>query len=80
METEGFNIVNLITQWATAENLWTIFGVMGIASLISAYVNSKSTHPNPIIRAIDQFARDTLNILAANIMKGKNADDDRPTS
>ena len=80
METEGFNVVNLITQWVNAENIWNLLGAMGIAAAISAFVNSKSTHPNPIIRAIDQFARDTLNIVAANIMKGKNADDDRPST
>jgi hypothetical protein len=80
METQGFDILNFISGFLTFDTIRSIAPVVVVAGIISAYVSSKSTHPNPIIRAADQFARDVLNFLALNILKAKNNDDDRPTT
>ena len=77
MEPEGFNIVSFILQYINADSIWSILSAVGIASVIQAYVSSKSSAKNPILNAIDQLVRDLLNIVAFNINKAKNKDDPR---
>ena len=77
MENEAFNLIDFITKFINADSVWAIFGTVGIASAISAYVSSKSTAKNPILKAVDQLFRDLVNIIALNIFKAVNKDDDR---
>ena len=77
MENEGFNILAWLQSLLSADNIWNLLGGVGVAAVISAWISSKSTHKNPIIRFIDQLARDLVNIVALNVNKARNADDDR---
>ena len=71
-------IAGILTSIDLAELIWSGLSAIGVAAIISAYTHSKSKHANPLIRVIDQTARDLLSIIAFNINKAKNADDDRP--
>lgn len=73
----GFDIVGLLQGLLSLENIVNFAPVVVVAGIISAFINTKSSHPNPIIRAADQLLRDVLNALALNIVKAKNKDDDR---
>ena len=72
---ESTGILGFLLQYLTADNIWNLLSAVGVASVIQAYISSKSTAKNPVIKFIDQLVRDLLNIIAFNINKAKNLDD-----
>jgi hypothetical protein len=80
MEDQGFNLIQFLAGFLTVDNLVNLSPIIVVAGIISAFLNSKSTHPNPWIRAVDQLFRDIANAVALNVFKAKNGDDDRPAA
>ena len=76
METSLIDsIVQIIANIINIDNLKAFAPIVALAALISAFTSSKAEHKNPVIKLVLQTVKDVINILAINVAKAKNADD-----